>query len=97
MNYLTIDELKKQCIIDLDFTEDDDYLAALGDTAGALVEQQIDSSLSDVVAENDGELPSPLKHAMKLIVEYLYNNRGSDESQIPEAYFYMCKLYRKFT
>ena len=44
MNYLTIDELKKQCIIDLDFTEDDDYLAALGDTAEALVEQQIDSS-----------------------------------------------------
>ena len=37
MNYLTIDELKKQCIIDLDFTEDDDYLAALGDTAEALV------------------------------------------------------------
>lgn len=96
MTYLTLDELKKQCVIDSSFTDDDTYLSSLGDTAEALVEQQIDSLLSDVVSENNGVLPAPLKHAMKLIVEYLYNNRGSDESQIPEAYFYMCRLYRNF-
>lgn len=96
MTYLTLAELKAQCIIDSAFTDDDAYLTALGDTAEKLVEQQIDSLLVDVVSDNNGELPAPLKHAMKLIVEYLYNNRGSDESQIPEAYFYMCRLYRKF-
>lgn len=96
MKYITIEELKKQCVIDLEFKDDDEYLIALGETAEELVEQQIDLSLDDVVSKNDGKLPAPLKHAMKLIVEYLYNNRGSDESQIPEAYFYMCKLYRNY-
>ena len=80
MEFLTIDELKQQCVIDTDFNDDNDYLEALGSTAEELVEQQIDKSLHDVVSENDGKLPAPLKHAMKLIVEYLYNNRGSAES-----------------
>lgn len=96
MQYLTIDKIKKQCVIDSTFTDDDTYLEALGDTAEQLVEQQIDAPLSEIVAKNDGELPAPLEHAMKLIVEYFYNNRGSDESQVPEAYFYMCKLYRNY-
>ena len=96
MEFLTIDELKQQCVIDTDFNDDNDYLEALGSTAEEVVEQQIDKSLHDVVSENDGKLPAPLKHAMKLIVEYLYNNRGSDESQIPEAYYYFCKLYRNY-
>lgn len=96
MNYLTLDEIKKQCVIDADFDDDNEYLESLGDTAEAVVEQQINMLLSHVVSENAGQLPAPLKHAMKMIVEYLYNNRGSDESQIPEAYYYMCKLYRNY-
>lgn len=96
MQYLTIDDIKKQCVIDADFNEDNEYLEALGDTAEEIVEQQIDKLLSDVVSENNGKLPAPLQHAMKMLVEYLYNNRGSDESQIPEAFYYMCKLYRNY-
>ena len=96
MRFLTIDELKKQCVIDADFNDDNEYLESLGETAETLVEQQIDKSLDDVVSDSDGILPAPLKHAMKMIVEYLYNNRGSDESSIPEAYYYMCKLYRQY-
>lgn len=96
MDYLELDELKKQCVIDLDFTDDDEYLESLGDTAEQLVEQQIDCALGDVVAYYGGELPTPLKHAMKMIVEYLYDNRGSAETKIPEAYFYCCQLYRNF-
>ena len=96
MRFLTIDELKKQCVIDNDFDDDNEYLESLGETAETLVEQQIDKSLDDVVSDNDGILPAPLKHAMKMIVEYFYNNRGSDESSIPEAYYYMCKLYRQY-
>lgn len=96
MQYLTLDKIKKQCVIDSLFTDDDTYLESLGDAAEQLVEQQIDLPLSEIVAKNDGELPAPLEHAMKMIVEFFYNNRGSDESQIPEAYFYMCKLYRNY-
>ena len=97
MKYLTIDQIKKQCVIDDDFLDDDEYLETLGDTAEELVEQEIDNNLIDVVAENGGVLPKPLQHAMKIIVEYFYNNRGSDDvAQIPDAFFHMCKLYRKY-
>ena len=97
MEFLTIDELKQQCVIDTDFNDDNDYLEALGSTAEELVEQEIDCDLNHVVAANGGEIPKPLKHAMKIIVEYFYNNRGSDDvAQIPEAFFHMCKLYRRY-
>ena len=96
MQYLTIEKIKEQCVIDADFIDDDTFLESIGNTAEELVAQQIDMPLSEIVAKNGGELPAPLEHAMKLIVEYFYNNRGSDESQIPEAYFYMCRLYRNY-
>jgi uncharacterized phage protein (predicted DNA packaging) len=96
MNYLTLNELKKQCVIDLDFHDDDEYLESLGDAAEELVQRHINTLLSDVAAKHDGNLPAPLKHAIKMIVEYFYNNRGSDSTTIPEAYFYMCNMYRKF-
>lgn len=94
MNYLTLSMLKKQLVIDDDFTDDDAYLEALGDTAEELVEQQIDKKLTEVLEANNNHLPAPLVHAMKMIVEYFYDNRGSSENEIPDAFFYMCSLYR---
>lgn len=96
MKYLTIEAIKQQLIIDNDFNEDDELLTALGETAEELVEQQIDADLTDVITNNNGTLPAPLKHAMKMMVEYLYNDRGSGETEIPKAFFYMCHLYRNY-
>lgn len=96
MEYLTLSELKKQLVIDADFHDDDEYLTSLGDTAEAMVAKQLDKSLEDVVGENDGVLPPTLKHAMKLLVEYFYDNRGSGENQIPDAFFYICSMYRNY-
>ena len=96
MNYLTLDELKKQLIVDADFHDDDDYITSLGDAAEQLVEQYIDKLLADVVSDYNGALPAPLRQAMKMIVEYLYDNRGSGENEIPEAVFLMIKLYRNY-
>ena len=94
MTYLTLSMIKKQLVIDDDFTDDDEYLEALGDTAEELVEQQIDKSLADVLADNNNIMPAPLIHAMKMIVEYFYDNRGSAENEIPSAFYYICSLYR---
>lgn len=94
MNYLTLEMLHRQCVIDDDFTEDDEYLEALGDTAEEIVEKQIGMSLTEVLEDNSDKMPAPLVHAMKMIVEYLYNNRGSGETEIPDAFYYMCSLYR---
>jgi uncharacterized phage protein (predicted DNA packaging) len=96
MNYLTLSMLKQQLVIDADFTEDDEYLEALGDTAEELVEQQIDKPLVDVIADNNNKMPAPLLHACKMIVEYLYDNRGSSDSEIPSAFYYICALYRNY-
>lgn len=96
MNYLTLEDIKNQIVMDIDYTDEDQYLESLGDTAESLVEKQINDKLCDVAAKHDGKLPSPLIHAMKMIVEYLYDNRGSADNDIPNAYFYMCKLYRNY-
>lgn len=96
MKYLTIEQIKHQCVIDEAFTEDDEYLEALGDTAEEMVERQVNQSLDDIYSSN-GYMPAPIIHAMKLMVEYLYANRGGEDVQIPQAFYYMCSLYRAYT
>lgn len=96
MRYLTLEALKRQLIINEDYDGDDEYLESIGETVEDIVEQQIDKPLEDVVEDNNGVLPAPLKHAMKLLAEYFYDNRGSGDNEIPDAYFYLCKLYRKY-
>lgn len=96
MRYLTLNALKDQLIINRDFTGDDELLESIGETVEDIVEQQIDKPLEDVVEDNNGVLPAPLIHAMKLLAEYFYDNRGSGENDIPDAYYYLCKLYRKY-
>ena len=96
MRYLTLNALKQQLVIDQDFEGDDELLESIGETVEDIVEQQIDIALEDVVEKNNGVLPSPIKHAMKMLAEYLYDNRGSGENDIPDAYYYLCKLYTKY-
>ena len=96
MKYLNTDIIKKQLNIDDYFTDDDIYLEALGETAEDIVEKQVNEDLCDIAARNNGILPPALKHAMKMLVEYLYNNRGSDDTKIPDAFYDMIKLYRNY-
>ena len=98
MKYLTVELIKAQCIIDESFHDDDAYLTHLGDVAESTVEQEIDDILSNVVAANNGKLPTPLLHSMLLIVDYLYAQRGSNDNnpEIPSAFLHLCKLYRNW-
>lgn len=98
MNYLTLEEIKQQCVIDSDFTDDDELLTRLGTAAEDLIEQLIDQPLYEVEAEK-GEIPAGLKHAMLMSVDFFYSqNRGSgDESlPIPRPVEIITKLYRRF-
>ena len=98
MKYLSLDLIKKQCIVDEDFEEDDGYLLYLGDVAEQLVEKDIDCSLEEV-AEEQGHLPAPLLQAALMYVDFLYGgDRGStgNEVQIPPAIRRVCQLYRTF-
>lgn len=98
MQYLTIEEIKKQCVIDPAFTGDDEFLEMIGDAAEDMTAQLLDCDLQEVFAEY-GEMPATIRHAMRILVDYFYAvNRGSSDNdkEIPEAALTMLKLYRNF-
>jgi len=98
MQYLDINEIKKQLNIDADFHEDDEFLELLGESAEDMVAQLLDCSLDELVAQN-GDLPASVRHALRMLVDYMYSqNRGSSSESIdiPNAIFTILKLYRSY-
>lgn len=98
MRYLTLNEIKKQCVVDQDFHEDDEFLTMIGNAAEDMASKLINCRLDEVVADN-GELPATIRHALRMLVDYFYSvNRGSSENtpDIPNAVIIMLKLYFQF-
>ena len=98
MQYLTLEQIKKQCNIDAAFEDDDNFLEMLGDAAEDMTAQLLDCDLTEIYAEN-GEMPATIMHAMRILVDYFYSvNRGSSSESIdiPNAVYTMLKLYRSF-
>lgn len=99
MDWLTIDELKKQLVIDDDFNDDNDYIEQLGDSAEDTVQQLVNVDLFELAANNGGTLPNAVRHAMRMLVDYFYSTeRGSanQDKAIPDAVFMLLKLYRNY-
>lgn len=101
MRYLKLPEIKKHLNLDEWFVSDDEYLISLGDTSEQMVDEHINNCLSDIVNDNDGELPSPLRHAMLLLIGNLYQNREgvafASASEIPFSYKYLLFPYRDYS
>ena len=98
MQYLDINEIKKQLNVDADLHEDDEFLELLGESAEDMVAQLLDCSLDELVAQN-GNLPASVRHALRMLVDYMYSqNRGSSNESIdiPNAIFTILKLYRSY-
>lgn len=98
MQYLTLDEIKKQVVLDEDFHDDDEFLTMIGDSAEELTSQLLDCSLDQLAAEN-GDLPAGLRHALRMLVDWEYSvQRGSSDNapDIPSAIMMMIKLYRNY-
>lgn len=98
LNYLTLDEIKKQLNVDADFHEDDEFLELLGESVEDLTSNLIDCSLDELVAQN-GDLPAGVRHAMRMLCDYVYSQqRGSsgESNDIPNAIFTILKLYRSY-
>ena len=98
LNYLTLDEIKKQLNVDIDFHEDDDFLILLGESVEDIVSNIIDTSLDELVAKY-GDMPAGVRHAMRMLVDYTYSQqRGSsaESNDIPDAIMTILKLYRTF-
>ena len=100
MEFLTLEQIKKHLNIDADFTEDDNYLLALGDVAEQVVKMHVDDNLQLLAANNGGDLPAPLLHAMLLHIGSLYQSRETNSlsslTTVPFAYDYMLSLYKNY-
>ena len=97
--FLDLCVIKKHLNIDADYTDDDAYLVGLAEVAEKVVERHIDQDLDSMVDE-EGELPSPLLHAMLLFIGNLYANRESvaytTTTEVPKSYDYLLSLYRNY-
>ena len=72
--YITVQFLKAHRRIDDWNDADDDYLQHILDTAEAQLCNDLQRGSLDEVYK-DGELPTPLQHAILILSAYLYENR----------------------
>lgn len=97
MIYLKLYQIKRHLNIDERFQEDDEYLLELAEVAQAMVEKHLDTSLQEIAKDNGGTLPSPIVHAMKLLVAEYYSQREAISytatQVVPLAYDYLLAPY----
>ena len=95
--FLSLEKCKKHLNIDLDFAEDDNYIQHLIEVAETVVERHIGYNLSNMVEDNDGQIPAPLEHAMLLMIGTFYNTRESvtfgSGTELPLAYSYLLDMF----
>ena len=95
--YVTLEHLKKQCYVDS--SDDDDYMTELIDVAEKAVENDIQQPLAYLAV--DGNIPTPLMHAILLIAANLYTNREpvafANPQVVPYTLQYLIKPYKKYT
>ena len=98
--YTLLQTAKHHLNIDKDFHDDDEYISQLGDVAEQMVDEHINNNLDNIVKNNRGHLPMPIKHAMMLLVGNLYQNREgiafANASQIPHSYEYLLFPYKDY-
>lgn len=97
--YNQLYQIKKHLNIDEAFHDDDEYLVSLEEVAEKVVEKNIDTKLF-LLEDGDGDIPSPLKQAMLLLVANFYANRESvafaSTTEVPISYKYLIDLYRDY-
>ena len=97
--YIPLDLAKKHLNIEDSFTDDDQYIVGLIEAAEESVRTHVNEDLESIAAKNGGCIPTPLFHAMLLMVGNLYQNReivGSKTVALPFNYQYLIDLYRNY-
>lgn len=82
-----------------DFADDDEYLEHLLATAEESVITATNRTEQELRANNAGEFPTPLKHAVMMLAAHWYNQRESVNSvqmhEVPDSLQALVKPYRK--
>lgn len=99
MSYITLSEARKQCEIDADWHNDDNYLLHLIEVSENAVSKQINRPLYACVTQ-EGILPPTIKHAVLLTVATLYENREAVSPaqlhKVPMTFDWLCGLDRHY-
>ena len=78
--------------LNVDFDDDDDLIRSMIDAAVASVENSIGAPLAGVVQE-DGSLPSDLKHVIRIMTAKLYEYReGNTYGRVQEVPYTLAHL-----
>jgi len=98
--FVQLYQIKKHLNIDDYFTDDDEYLVSLEQIAEQVVSKHIDRDLSEL-AEESGELPSPLLHAILILIANWYMQRESisysNMTEVPTSYNYILDLFKDYS
>lgn len=98
--YLTLEQTKRHLNLDSSYTDDDLYIVDLIGLVETVVEKHINQKLSYMVWINGGVLPTPLIHAMLLILGNFYANREvatlANVNKLPLNYEYLLDFYKNY-
>lgn len=93
-----INTLKRHLMAD-DFTQDDEYITALGEAAEMHIERIIGRQLADIYNEHGNTMPADLEHAVRLLVGHWYNQREAVASatmnEVPLGMYSLVAPYRQ--
>lgn len=94
--YITIEDLKKH--LNVDHSEDDDYIGELSEVAEDAVAEYLNRPISDFVT--DGKLKASVRHAIRLLVGTWYASRESvafaSPSVLPDGVYALLMPLRRF-
>ena len=95
---ITIEELKQQLFIELDYTDEDSYLQSLIEVAVESVATYLNVNISTLYT--DVTLPKAIKHGMLLVASNLYENRTpvafAKAYKIPLGFRFLLDHYRNY-
>lgn len=99
--YVTLALVKQHLNIESTYNAENDYLNHLISVAETTVEKHIDYRLEDYEDDN-GNIPTPLVHAMLLFIGDMYMSRESNAygvsvAEIPFTYDYLLSLYKDYS
>ena len=77
MKWLTLQRIKQQCRIEMDFEDEDELLGMYGDSAEDAILGVLNRSYTDLM-EVYGHVPAPVVHASLMLVASAYKDREKD-------------------
>lgn len=77
MKWLTIERIKQQCRIELEFHDEDCILELYGESAEDAIMEVLNRSYEDLF-ETYGRIPAPIVHASLMLVAQSYKDREKD-------------------